>query len=171
MQKILIGIDPDLIANGVAITNNGKVTELCLMKLPQMIERIQHYAQWASCEDNYLMVYIEAGWLNQNVNHHSSAHKKRAKEMGLKKGLTGKPLENYIINYTLKVGQRTSSNVGENHATGKIIEQFVQFYAIPYQLIKPTTKKFDADLFKKVTGYTERTNQEQRDALMLIWGR
>jgi hypothetical protein len=46
-----------------------------------------------------------------------------------------------------------------------------EYLNIPYQAIKPTASKVDSNLFKQITGLKIRTNQEQRDAYMLIHGR
>jgi hypothetical protein len=37
-------------------------------------------------------------------------------------------------------------------------------------LVKPTRTKLKAEDFNRITGWQGRTNQEQRDAGMLIWG-
>ena len=98
----------------------------------------------ATAAEYPVMVVIEAGWLNKTKSYHAAINK--------------------------SVAARIGANVGENHATGKLLEEAMIFYGIPYRTIKPTSAKWNADLFKKITGYTKRTNQEQRDALKLVWG-
>jgi len=90
-------------------------------------------------------VYLEAGWLNVK----SSWHKAQTKNMATK----------------------IAKNVGENHAAGKLLAQCIAAEGVEVVLIKPTTSKVDAEQFKKLTKYQGRTNQETRDAAMLIWGR
>jgi hypothetical protein len=46
-----------------------------------------------------------------------------------------------------------------------------EYLDIPHVKVKPTNSKKDSDFIKKLTGITFRTNQEQRDAFMLIYGR
>jgi hypothetical protein len=41
---------------------------------------------------------------------------------------------------------------------------------IEFIQVRPTKTKTKSDYFKKITGYSKRTNQEQRDACLLIWG-
>jgi len=45
------------------------------------------------------------------------------------------------------------------------------YLSLYYVKIKPTKSKTDSKLFKQITGIDKRTNQEQRDAYMLIHGR
>ncbi len=98
-----------------------------------------------SYTDSEIKVYIEAGWLNKKANWHGGSNP--------------------------HIGMAIARKVGENHAVGKLLEEFCKFHAIPYELIKPTQTKLNADQFKKMTGYQGRTNPETRDAAMLIWGR
>jgi hypothetical protein len=145
MQKILIGIDPDLLKSGFCCMIDGKLSELSTLSFFAMIEKIKTAADAANVTNGSIVVYIEAGWLNAKKNYHGAKN--------------------------TSVAARIGANVGENHAVGKLLEQAMKFYAIPYQLIKPTTAKWDAHLFKQITGLNERTNQEERDALKLIWCR
>ncbi|MCH7309205.1 hypothetical protein MMO38_13850 [Acinetobacter sp. NIPH 1852] len=91
-------------------------------------------------------VVVEAGWLNEKANFH------------------------YRPKQTKSAGERIAKNVGENHATGKLITQLIESMGIPVQLVKPTRSKLSSDDFKRITGWPQRSNQEQRDAAMLIWG-
>ena len=86
-------------------------------------------------------VILEAGWLINKSNWH---------------GKSG------------NVAQRIAKNVGENHAAGKIIEQFLKYYNISYELVKPKGK-IDAKTFEKITSI-KRSNQDVRDAVMLVYG-
>ncbi|MFU8927768.1 hypothetical protein [Acinetobacter puyangensis] len=87
-------------------------------------------------------VVIEAGWQNKKSNFRNIQSR--------------------------LVAERTAKNVGENNATGKLIAQLVESMGIPVVLIKPTRSKLSADQFNKVVGWDGRSNQEQRDAAMLI---
>jgi len=44
------------------------------------------------------------------------------------------------------------------------------YLGIDYKLVKPTKTKTTQDVFKKLTNIVGRTNQEQRDAAMLVFG-
>lgn len=90
-----------------------------------------------------IYVVIEAGWLINKSNWHT-AHGQYRRE-------------------------KIAKNVGENHASGKIIEQFCKHLGISYELMKPKGK-IDQQTFKNMTKVIKRTNQEQRDAAMLVYG-
>ncbi len=90
-------------------------------------------------------VYVEAGWLNKKSNWHGASN--------------------------MSVAARVGKNVGENHATGKLLIQCIEAEGIKVIPVQPTKTKLDAEQFEKLTKYKGRTNQEVRDAAMLIWGR
>lgn len=97
-------------------------------------------------KDQIKKVVIEAGWLNKKSNLHSRyGQSKRA-------------------------GERIAKNVGENHATGKLLVEMAESLGLAVVLVKPTKSKKNSEEFNRITGWQGRTNQEQRDAGMLIWG-
>jgi hypothetical protein len=63
-----------------------------------------------------------------------------------------------------KIGERTGTNfeTAKNYRNVRL--------GIPHEKYNQKNLKHLAVL-KKITGINTRTNQEQRDALMLIWGR
>ena len=91
-------------------------------------------------------VVIEAGWLNVKSNMHGRIGQRKS------------------------VGERIAKNVGENHATGKLLVEMAKSFNLNVVEVRPTRTKKNADEFKRITGYVGRTNQEVRDAGMLIWG-
>lgn len=91
-------------------------------------------------------VVVEAGWLNQKANFHYQPNQKK------------------------EVGENIAKKVGENHATGKLIVQLIESMGIPVQQLKPTRSKLNAKDFNRITGWDKKSNQEQRDAAMLVWG-
>lgn len=96
-----------------------------------------------SSYDEPIKVIIEAGWLIPKSNWHGAKNK----------------------NIAAKIGK----NVGSNHQVGKLLEEYCLKKRISYQLVKPKGK-IKADLFNKITGFSKRTNQDQRDAAMLVFG-
>lgn len=88
-------------------------------------------------------VVIEAGWLINKSNWHTAQGQFRR--------------------------ERIAKNVGENHAIGKIIEQFCKHLNFSHELQKPKGK-INQQTFKNMTKVIKRTNQEQRDAAMLVYG-
>jgi hypothetical protein len=150
MKEIIrIGIDPDLDKSGYCMVVKepfGKqhVTFLKTETFFKLCESIKRkYSQSMELGSQSFIVRIEAGWLNKISNYHSSVNK--------------------------AVAGRIGKNVGENHAVGKLIMQYCEENEIPYKLIKPESKKWDAKLFKQITGWTSRTNQEERDAVRAAW--
>lgn len=91
-------------------------------------------------------VVVEAGWLNEKANFHNRPNQSKA------------------------AGERIAKNVGENHAVGKLIVQLVESMGIPVQQLKPTRSKLSSKDFNRITGWSKPSNQEQRDAAMLVWG-
>ena len=91
-------------------------------------------------------VVIEAGWLNAKSNFHARYGQSKS------------------------AGERIAKNVGENHATGKLIAEMAEYYGLNVVLVKPTKKKYTAEEFNRLTGWVGRSNQEQRDAGALVYG-
>lgn len=143
---IKIGIDPDLEKNGYALMVNDKIVALDNLPFFDLCERLRVHNQ----KSTRLMVVIEGGWLIKKSNWHRA------------KGLTAE--------HQAAKSQRIAKNVGENHAAGKLIVAWCERMKIPHEIVKPKGK-VDQDHFRKLTGWVGRTNQEQRDAALLIWGR
>mgnify|MGYP000290616877 CR=1 FL=1 len=93
-----------------------------------------------------IKVYIEAGWLNKS-NWHKVA--------------------NGSASINANIGLRT----GANHEVGRKIVEMCEYLKIEYFLIRPTKSKINAETFNKITGFNKRTNQEVRDATMLVFGK
>ena len=94
-------------------------------------------------QDEIKKVVIEAGWLNKKSN--------------------------FRFGHSKTAGERIAKNVGENHATGKLLAEMAKECGLAVVLVKPTRTKLKAEDFNRITGWQGRTNQEQRDAGMLIW--
>ncbi|EPP8576014.1 hypothetical protein RBI65_05525 [Acinetobacter baumannii] len=141
MSKIIIGIDPDLDKSGVAILGKSQF-ELKNLSFAEVVELFK------AEQDLIKKVVIEAGWLNKKANFRNGANK------------------------SLAVNEQISKRVGENqnHATGKLLVQMAQHMGLAVIEVKPTKTKVNSDDFNRITGWQGRTNQEQRDAGMLIWG-
>ncbi|MFY5253559.1 hypothetical protein ACOUMD_17535 [Acinetobacter baumannii] len=118
----------------------GDSLELKNLTFPQVIELFRNE------QDSIKKVVIEAGWHNKKSNFHGRFGQSKS------------------------AGEAIARNVGENHATGKLIAEMAQSFGLPIVLVKPTKTKLNAEQFSKITGWQGRTNQEQRDAGMLIWG-
>lgn len=143
-SKVYVGIDPDVSKSGFAIWDVLKKNlELDNLKF---FDLFQNLVYLKNRYGERVVVIIEAGWLNKSNWH------------AVKGG-------NSSIN--AQIGQRT----GANHEVSKKIAEMCDYLGLPYELVKPTKSKVNAEYFKKVTGVIGRTNQEQRDAGMLVFGR
>lgn len=140
-KKFLIGIDPDVDKSGIAIIQGEKVT-LDNMTFFQLFDYLKFYKE----KEEKPIVYIECGFLNKSNWHRKSA---------------------FSSAMNSKIGERT----GANFETAKKICEMCEYLNLPHVKLKPTSSKKDSDFFKKLTGINFRTNQEQRDAFMLIYGR
>lgn len=138
---MLIGIDPDVFKSGIAFINGDSLT-LDNLTFFELFEMLRFYKE----KEEKPIVYVECGFLNK-----SNWHKK-----------TG-----YSSGFNAKIGERT----GANFETAKKICEMCEYLNLPYYKIKPTKSKISSEYFKKITGAKFRTNQEQRDAYMLIYGR
>ena len=144
-NKYWIGIDPDSEKNGYSEWFDKKLT-LSNLKFFDLFDRIKGLKEGCVLANVELTVIIEAGWLNTKSNWHSYGHGEG-------------------------VAARIGTKVGANHQTGKLIAEACEYLGIDYQLKKPESSKVNCEYFKKVTGYQCRTNQEQRDAAMLVFSR
>lgn len=148
MTKIYIGIDPDIEKSGVAHYNGGtKLLILHTLTFFELFEYLKNTKEkLLGCEQIKLTIVIEGGWLNKS-NWHS------------------------VRGGSEKINAKIGSNVGKNHEVGKKIVEMCQYLKLNYEVLKPTKSKVDQEYFKKLTGIKTRTNQEKRDAAMLVWGR
>src|ERR1044072_1780664 len=53
-----------------------------------------------------------------------------------------------------------------------IWEDYLKSIGVPFEMVAPKNNrtKVTADYFKKLTGWTERTNEHERDSAMLVYG-
>jgi sulfur carrier protein ThiS len=119
---------------------NGKTVELYNYSFFDLFD----YLKSLKLSQEKIIVYIECGFLNKSNWHTTNGSN--------------------AIN--AQIGQRT----GANHETAKKIVEMCVYLELKYFEIKPTKSKVNADFFKQITKIDKRTNQEQRDAYMLIHG-
>ena len=154
-NKVYIGIDPDVDKSGVAYYDSKtKLLELSTLSFFNLYEylKVMKY----NLKDKELIIVIEAGWENKKSNFRQSYFDKKLKK---------------YIAYTESVKEKMASKTGRNEETGKKIVEMCEYIELQYLLVKPTTSKIKSDAFVKITGVVVRTNQEQRDAAMLVFGR
>lgn len=140
-EAVFVGIDPDSKKSGVAIWR--KSDKFYALKNLTFFELFDYLQEK---KISIRLIVIEAGWLNKSTWH--GAHGKCA-----------------------AISAKIGKNVGSNHEAGRKIEEMCKYLKIYYELDRPQSGKLTALQFKKLTGIQERTNQETRDAFMLVFGR
>ena len=152
MDKKVIAIDPDVDASGIAIVNPTakKVEEAGKIEITELFEFLR------SNQPEGRKIIVEAGWLNDSNWHIQGACK-------------------YVRN-PLARAAKIGYSTGENHRVGKIIAEMAKARGYEVQEVKPLKKcwkgtdgKITAEEIRHVTGYSERTNQDVRDAILLAW--
>lgn len=148
-----IGIDPDVIKNGVAIVEKEtKRLECAALAIGDTLDYLQWVAKRAAETGATVKVYVEAGWLNR-TNWHLSKWDNRGQVVA--KGVSQ----------------------GRNEQVSKTIGEMCKHYGLLWQFLKPFRKvwqgkdrKITHDELCAVTGLTaKRTNQEMRDAALIAW--
>lgn len=140
---MLIGIDPDVDKSGVAVKVDRTI-ELYSLRFFSLFDYLSQHKAAIS------MVRIEASWL---IKHNWN------------KKATG----------SAAINARIGNNAGSNHETGRKIVEMCQHLSIPYQEVMPLRKswkgkggKITHDELARITQLPKRTNQEERDACLLI---
>ena len=134
----IIGIDPDVDKSGVCIVN-----EMLQIERLTTMDLVDLFVLIEGMRYYDIMVIVEAGWMNK-TNFHVGAMDNAWK--------------------SAKIG----SHVGANHEIGRQIIKFCEKVGIEYHAIKPKGHKMSALDFKRISGWTKRTNQEMRDAYKII---
>lgn len=140
-MKTIIGIDPGAI-NGVAISTYSKIRQFKSLNFWETTEVLKK----AKGLTDAIEVWIEDPGKNKPVF--------------LKKGCDNE-----------KAYRRVAQNVGANKRDAQLLIEFCKLNYIPVIAVRPSRKKLNAAEFAKLTGITERLNQHERDAGMLIFGR
>ena len=141
--KVYIGIDPDVDASGVARLDGDRI-ECTTLLFPALLEYI--------LENRDAHFVIEASWMTGHVWHG--------------RGNRGKA-------HSASLGY----DVGRNHEVGKKIAEFLDWNNIGYTLQPPLKKLWKGKDGKithaEIAEFTRwdrtKSNQEERDALLLAW--
>ncbi len=67
--------------------------------------------------------------------------------------------------------EKIAQNIGSNKREATLIIEYCEKYNIPYEAVRPTTKKWDQALFKSATKIKDKVSQHTMDAAKLIVGR
>ena len=141
MGKILIGIDPDTEKSGYARIQ-GDQLKLDNLSFFDLFEELSFYKE----KEIKPTVYVECGFMNKGNRHK-------------------------VFGGSIALNSKIGERIGANHEIAKKIVEMCIYLKLPYERIQPKKSKITNDYFKKITGLQIRTNQENRDAFMLVFGR
>ena len=137
MSKIIIGIDPDSKAHGVAVYRDGYLMSLHCMSLTQVLVMFYDYYRG----EKNIEVHIE------DVNAVSAAFNARDRKTN--------------INVKLKMAQHIGM-CKQSQAELERIFEWLEVKVVKHKISKMWKK--DKAQFEKVTGWTGRSNEDTRSA-------
>lgn len=141
-NRIIAGIDPG-IRTGLAIWNcdEQKLTYLRTVKIYHALRIMCDFIEWSYPSDSHYHFEI---WFEDARLRTWFGNADREKLQG----------------------------AGSIKRDCSIWQEFCEYYKIPFKAIKPAAgnTKWDAEYFKKITGWTGRTSQHSRDAAVLVFG-
>ncbi len=148
----VIGIDPDVDKNGVALLDcNTKTLSITTLAFPDLLDYLLYQKRQAEVNGKNIIVTVEAGWMNQG-NWHLKYRDNR--NVAVAKGV----------------------HQGRNEQVSRTIGQMCEHYGLRYEFIKPLRKtwrgkdgKITHDELAYFTGIKGHTNQEGRDAALIAW--
>ncbi len=144
MCDVAIGIDPGR-QTGFAVWQRrlGQFAELTSVDFWSAVERLSdYYHRFGSG----LLVVVE--------------------DPGKNKPVFAERLEGSSVRASL----RRAQNVGMNKEHARLLIEFCEMRGIAVRKVRPTRKKWNADAFRRMTGYDGRTSQHARDAGRLVFG-
>ncbi len=138
---ITIGIDPDLKASGVAVVAGGELISLHNKKFCELLGWL---SQW---DKSAVLIKLENPEANKGL---FAAHSNKNKAVSI----------------------RVATNVGQVMAVARLLHEMLEHNGYTVKLVSPLKGaakkcKDDAEYFNKVTGWTGRSNADQRDAAMI----
>lgn len=146
-EIITIGIDPDMIASGLAVVSGKQITKLHSVRLPNLVATIQ-----AIGSPDEVIIKLENPEANKGL---FASHAAKNKAVSIK----------------------VAMSVGKVQSTAHHIQEMLIAAGYPVKLVTPLKgplkrqAKDDAEYFNRITGWTGRSNQDQRDAaLIALWG-
>lgn len=164
MKRLIVGIDPGE-KNGVFYSVNGKLIKCETLDFYGLISRLNEIREMPDYDKK--KVYVE----NPNINKPVFLPKQMKADIFKRPSpcLNGTPSEKQDI--ALRIAMRKAQNVGMNKQLAKLLIDFIQKKGFLVEMIRPGSKKLNAEEFRRLSGYTKPTNQHTRDAGMLILGR
>ena len=147
--RYYVGVDPDTEKSGVAVWDKYEQQFIFILSIDfwTLIEFLKSgylpkIGQMESWSQTNFHVTIDAGWLIKKTNFHQ------------KQGP--------------RIREKMSMAIGRNHQVGINLMEYCMRYGLNYTLHEPSGK-IPAPTFKKITNWQNQTNQDSRDAAMLVF--
>jgi len=143
-MKIIIGIDPDIVKSGLAVIQNGKITNLESLSFVDLINAVDHIP---SGKDGFTI----------KIENPEAI----------------KPLFGAKTKNKRAIREKICQDVGKCKATARLICEVLESKGYIVNKIKPLTgptkkqAKSDAEYFNKITGWQGRSNEDKRDAALI----
>lgn len=139
---IKIGIDPDLVKSGVAKAVNGQIIELHSLTFPELLE--------------YAAKHKEALFVVENVEYDKTTY--------FRPGTSPAVMRNI------------SQKVGQVKGTYRQLLACLEYMGCKIEKVRPlrgpvkAKAKRSASYFNQLTGWKGKTNEDKRDAALLVFG-
>lgn len=155
--RVIIGVDPDIKKSGFAVwvPDNKRFLEVTTYTKPDMMQKIFDYSMGYD-----IHVVIEDSRIESYLYN---AHKAYGATKGAHKSKLG-------------VALKVARDVGRVDMIARDVEDYCIREGITYALISPKSRKkgvntkVSAKIFNKMTKWEGRTNEDARDAGMLVAG-
>jgi len=144
-RRLVVGIDPDLVKSGVAITRAGGLVHLDALRFPELLEFVRELLP------EQPLIIVEEVEADKTTYHRPGTN---ARQHG-------------------RIAQNVGQVKGVKRVLVECLQSMGVDVVLVKPLNGPVKKraKGDAEYFNKVTGWTGRTNEDKRDAAMLaLWG-
>jgi hypothetical protein len=148
-KSLIIGIDPDIEMSGFAAVGRGELFQITSMTVTQIIDYVDQMVDSKALTKDQILVRVEAGHKNKSVWSGGVQYRKEASKSEVAK---------------------IAVDVGRNMGVGITLIRHFKERGIDVEEVVPKTKgrKIDAAMLQKMCGWTSRTNQDQRDAAILV---
>lgn len=147
---ITIGIDPDLTASGVSVVEGEQIIQLKSVRIAELVQFVAGF-------DGAIIKMEDPNLIKPTFPRQ------------LDKKLTA--------GQRVSIMRKISQDVGKVKASAKLINELLTAAGLKVIMVRPLKgslkrqAKGDANYFNKVTGWTGRSNEDQRDAaLIALWG-
>lgn len=140
MSRVKIGIDPDLVKSGVAKAENGKLVELLSLSFPELLE--------------YAQQHKDALFVVENVEYDKTTYIRPGTKPAVMRNIAQK--------------------VGQVKGTARQLIACLEYMGCKVQKVRPlrgpvkAKAKRSASYFNQLTGWKGRTNEDKRDAALLV---